>query len=131
DNIVLEAVVEQTTRERAATAVKLRDAGKIDEARALFKQNAAEISAFSAVALAPSARLQQMGQEYDKFAEPAVASSPAQWNASRKNLRALDATSAGEKRRFLFTDPRPLAGPGCSRPASRRPRRAAPPTSPT
>jgi Ca-activated chloride channel homolog len=99
DNTVLEAVVEQTTRERAATAVKLRDAGKADEARELFKQNAVEISAFNAAAPAPSTRLQKMQQEYDGFAQRS-ASEPAQWNTTRKKLRELDAAPAGEKKRF-------------------------------
>jgi len=99
NSVVLEAVVEQTTRERAATAVKLRDAGKADEARELFKQNAFEISAFNAAAPAPSTRLQKMQQEYDGFAQRS-ASEPAQWNTTRKKLRELDAAPAGEKKRF-------------------------------
>jgi Ca-activated chloride channel homolog len=99
NNTVLEAVVEQTARERAATAVKLRDAGRSDEARALFKQNATEIGAFNAAAPAPSPRLQKMQQEYDGFAQRS-ASEPAQWSTTRKRLRELDSTSAGEKKRF-------------------------------
>jgi Ca-activated chloride channel homolog len=98
DNIVLESVIEQTTRERTAAAVALRDQGKHDEARALFQQNVSEIGAYAATAPALSERLQYLRKEYDAIAN--APSAAAQWNAQRKLLRQLDATQAGAASRY-------------------------------
>jgi Ca-activated chloride channel homolog len=100
DNIVLEAVLEHTTRERAAAAIKLRDQGKHEEARALFQQNAAEIGAYAATAPAMSGRLLHLRQEYDSIAKTPAAAAPGQWNAQRKLLRQLDTTQAGAGVRY-------------------------------
>jgi len=99
DGTVLESVVEQTTRERAKTAIELRDKGKINEAQALFKQNAAEINAYTAAAPATSARIQSLQKEYDAIATQPAAS-PSQWNAQRKSLKQIDTAPAGAKSRF-------------------------------
>ena len=96
DNLVLGSVLEQTTRERSAAAVKLRDEGKHEEARALFQQNVSEIDAYAAIAPALSERLQHLKKEYGAIARTPAAA-PGQWNEQRKLLRQLDATqpSAG------------------------------------
>jgi Ca-activated chloride channel family protein len=100
DPAVLAAVVEQTTRERAAAAIRLRDAGRHEEARALFQQNVGEIAAFAAGGVALPGRLQQLQQEYGAVANSPAAAAPAQWNAQRKLLRALDAAGAGAGVRY-------------------------------
>jgi Ca-activated chloride channel family protein len=97
DHAVLAAVIEQTTRERAATAVRLRDEGRIEEAVALFRQNTADIDAYAGSAPALSDRLQTLKKEYGAIAN---APATAQWNAQRKLLRALDATGAGAAVRY-------------------------------
>lgn len=100
DDTVLAAVVEQTTRERTVKAIALRDQGKIEEARALLQQNAAEIEAYQVRAAAPSARLQQLQQEYGAIAKASAAAFPAQWNAQRKMLRQMDRAPAGSGVRY-------------------------------
>jgi hypothetical protein len=100
DNTVLESVLEQTTRERTAAAVKLRDQGRHEEARALFQQNVSEINAHAATAPALSERLQYLRKEYEAIANGPVAAAPGQWNAQRKLLRQLDATQAGAGVRY-------------------------------
>ncbi len=97
DHVVLAAVVEQTTRERAAAAIRLRDQGRIEEATALFRQNSADITAYAAGAPALSDRLEALKKEYGAIAN---APAPAQWNAQRKLLRALDASGAGAAVRY-------------------------------
>lgn len=96
DNVVLGSVLEQTTRERSAAAIRLRDQGKHEEARALLQQNVTEIDAYAAAAPALSERLRYLKKEYGAIAN-APAAAPGQWNAQRKLLRQLDATqpSAG------------------------------------
>jgi Ca-activated chloride channel family protein len=100
DSKVLESVVEQTTRERAAAAIKLRDQGKHEEARALLRENSAEISAYAASAPALSERLQYLRKEYDAIANTPTAAAPAQWNSQRKLLRQLDAAQPGAGVRY-------------------------------
>jgi Ca-activated chloride channel family protein len=100
DNKVLESVVEQTTRERTAAAIKLRDQGKHEEARALFRENAAEISAYAASAPALSERLQHLRKEYDTIAKTPTAAAPGEWNSQRKLLRQLDAAQPGAGVRY-------------------------------
>jgi hypothetical protein len=77
-------------------AIKLRDQGRHEEARALFRQNVTEIDAYAAAAPGLSERLQHLKKEYGAIAN-APAAAPAQWNAQRKLLRQLDAAqpSAG------------------------------------
>jgi Ca-activated chloride channel family protein len=98
DNGVMESVIEQTARERAARAVALRDQGRIDEARALLAENAREIDAF--LASSPSDYLLNFGQKYSGFASGLA--QPGQWNAQRKMLRQMDSqgAAAGSRSRY-------------------------------
>jgi len=98
DAMVLESVLEQTTRERARSAVALRDQGKAEAARALFAQNVSEIQAY--LKEKRSARLEELQKQYGTIATTAVASSPAQWNAMRKELRHLETRAAGAPVRY-------------------------------
>jgi Ca-activated chloride channel family protein len=86
DKIVMGSVIEQTSRERAAHAVVLRDQGKTEEARALLGQNAKEINAY--LANAPSPALSSMSKQYEGLI--AGMAKPAQWNVQRKQLRQMD-----------------------------------------
>jgi Ca-activated chloride channel homolog len=99
DKTVLESVIEQTTRERTAAAIQLRDQGKHEEARALFLQNTAEIKAYAGNVPALSGRLQYLLKEYGSIAD-APDASPRQWNAQRKLLRQLDTMQAGAGVRY-------------------------------
>jgi Ca-activated chloride channel family protein len=104
DMRVLEAVVEQTTRERTLKAIALRDQGKLEEAQALFQQNVADIAGYQAAAPASSKRLEHLAKEYGAIAaappvmEPATAA--AEWSRQRKTLRQLDKAAAGSSVRY-------------------------------
>jgi Ca-activated chloride channel family protein len=100
DQIVMESVVEQTTRERAKQAVQLRDQGKLDEATKLFKDNVADIKAYVANGGNSSPALQDLSAQYDMYANRAAAAAPAQWNVYRKQLRVLDLKEAGAKSKY-------------------------------
>jgi hypothetical protein len=99
----MEAVVEQTTRERTLKAIALRDQGKLKEAQALFQQNVTDITGYTAIAAKPSARLEQLAKEYGAIAaEPTVApaQAAAEWGRQRKMLRELDKAAAGSSVRY-------------------------------
>src|SRR5262249_43793166 len=83
---VMESVLEQTTRERAARAIALRDQGRIEEARALLGQNTREINAY--VASTPSPALSSMAKQYEGLVTGMA--KPAEWNVQRKQMRQMD-----------------------------------------
>jgi hypothetical protein len=89
-------VIEQTTRERAARAVALRDQGRTEEARALLGQNAKEINAY--LASAPSPALSAMSKQYDGLVTGLA--KPGQWNEQRKLLRQMDSRGASVGARY-------------------------------
>lgn len=99
DGAVLEAALEQVTRERTQAAIKLRDQGKTAEARALFQKSNWEIEAYLAVAASPSPHLKALKSELGEITNTQTAS-PAQWNEQRKRLRHLDAAPAGAGVRY-------------------------------
>ena len=96
DKIVMESVIEQTTRERAARAVALRDQGRTDEARALLSQNASEINSY--IASNPSAALTDISKQYNGMLM--MLSKPGEWNEQRKMLRQMDAKGAPAGSRY-------------------------------
>ena len=100
DKTVLEAVLEQTTSERAQLAVELRDQGKTDEAARLLRQNAAELRAYLTGAAKPSAALQELEGQYGSFARALVASPPSQWTVQRKVLRQMEVKQPGAATRY-------------------------------
>jgi Ca-activated chloride channel family protein len=96
DKIVMESVIEQTTRGRAARAVVLRDQGRTEEARALLSQNAHEINGY--LASSPSAALSSMSRQYEGLVTGLAR--PGQWNEQRKLLRQMDAQGASMGARY-------------------------------
>jgi len=86
DKAVMESVIEQTTRERAARAVALRDQGRIEEAKALLSQNTREINAY--VASTPSPALSSIAKQYEGLVTGMA--KPAEWNVQRKQMRQMD-----------------------------------------
>jgi Ca-activated chloride channel family protein len=98
DKTVMEAVVAQVTRERAQTAVKLRDQGKGAEAAKLFLQNAEEIGAFIATAPKSSPALQSLQTQYGSFAKTAPSAPAGVLNTERKLLRQLENSAVGGSR---------------------------------
>ena len=96
DKTVMESVIEQTTRERAARAVALRDRGRTAEARALLSQNASEINAY--VASNPSAALSEISKQYN--GQLLMLAKPGAWNEQRKLLRQMDARGAKAGARY-------------------------------
>ena len=99
DRSVMDAVVEQTTRERAEQAGALRDRGLSEEARKLFAQNAAELQAYLAQSKVPVLGLLMLSDQYNDLAKAAPAS-PSQWNQQRKALRQLNSGAASVGTRY-------------------------------
>ncbi len=100
DQTVMVAVVEQTARERAQEAVKLRDQGKHTEAAKLFQQNVEEIQIVQGKLAAPSKVLDSLQRQYDSFAKTAPAAPASQLMMERKVLRQMDSGSNTGGSRF-------------------------------
>lgn len=100
DAKVAEAVVEQVVLERSREAVVLQDRGRLDEAQALLKQNAADIKAYAATAKAPAAHLLDLGRQYDVLSAQPAPTSPSLLGEQRKTLRALQAPAPGAATRY-------------------------------
>jgi len=90
DQTVMVAVVEQTARERAQEAVKLRDQGKHTEAAKLFQQNVEEIQTIQGTLAEPSKALDGLQRQYGAFSKTAPAAPPSQLMMERKLLRQMD-----------------------------------------
>ena len=100
DQVVTVAVVEQTARERAQQAVKLRDQGRYEEAAKLFEQNVGEIRAVQGLLGSPSPTLDRLGSQYDAFSKTVPTARASQWLMERKLLRQMDAGSASGGARY-------------------------------
>jgi Ca-activated chloride channel homolog len=90
DQTVTVAVVEQTARERAQEAVKLRDQGKHTEAAKLFQQNVEEIQTVQGTLATPSKALDGLQRQYGTFANTTPAAPASQFMLERKVLRQMD-----------------------------------------
>lgn len=82
---IMESVIELQARKRARRAVKLRDAGKIDEARKELSTNAAVLERDSRRYKVQSKRVQSLIKK-NRAAASSV-SDRSRWNASRKQIR--------------------------------------------
>src|ERR1700750_1635425 len=78
DQTVMVAVVEQTARERAQEAVKLRDQGKHPEAAKLFQQNVDDIQTVQGTFARPSKALDGLQRQYEAFSKTAPAAPASQ-----------------------------------------------------
>lgn len=100
DQTVMTAVVEQTARERAQAAVKLRDEGRHTEAAKLFQQNVDEIQAFQGTLATPSKVLDSLRGQYGAFTKTTPAAPPKQMMMERKILRQMDSGNASGGARY-------------------------------
>jgi Ca-activated chloride channel family protein len=100
DQTVMVAVVEQTARERAQEAVKLRDQGKHTEAAKLFQQNVEEIQTIQGTLAEPSKALDGLQRQYDTFSKTAPTASPSLLMLERKVLRQMDSGNATGSTRY-------------------------------
>jgi Ca-activated chloride channel family protein len=102
DAKVGEAVVEQAARWRAREAVRLRDAGKHGEARALLLQNVTEINSIIGSMLGPAPpHLLDLSGHYRELGAASLApASPQQRSYERKLLRELENSGAGKATRY-------------------------------
>ena len=104
DQTVMAAVVEQTTRERAQQAVKLRDEGKHAEAARLFQQNVDEIRTFQGTLAAPSKLLDGLQSQYGSFSRTAPRGF-AQAMVDGPQAAAPDGFGQRHRRRALLAPP--------------------------
>lgn len=100
DPKVAEAVVEQVVNERSRQVVELRDAGKLEEAQALLRQNALDINAYAASVPSPSAHILELGRQYNALSAGPAPVSAQQLGEQRKALRYLQAPAAGSGSRY-------------------------------
>ena len=95
---VIEAVVEQTTRERTTRAIALQDQGKIKEARELMLENATELNSLLA-SMPMSPHLRDLQSQYYILGAQTGAM-PDQLSSGRKSMRALQAPAAAAGVRY-------------------------------
>jgi Ca-activated chloride channel family protein len=100
DQTVMVAVVEQTARERAQEAVRLRDQGKHTEAAKLFQQNVEEIQTIQGTLAEPSKALDGLQRQYDTFSKTAPTASPSLLMLERKVLRQMDSGNGTGSTRY-------------------------------
>jgi Ca-activated chloride channel family protein len=100
DQTVMVAVVEQTARERAQEAVRLRDQGKHTEAAKLFQQNVEEIQTIQGTLTEPSKALDGLQRQYDTFSKTAPTASPSLLMLERKVLRQMDSGNGTGSTRY-------------------------------
>ncbi|MFM1814679.1 MAG: hypothetical protein RLZ98_1374 [Pseudomonadota bacterium] len=87
-------------RARKDEAIRLRDAGRLEEAKRKFQANAAEISAQQALyGMAPSPELQAEREANVKASEIDDRDS-ASWNLQRKEMRQQNSNVSGGKTRY-------------------------------
>ncbi len=82
---IMERVIELQARERARRAVKLRDSGKIEEARKALRGNAERLKSDMRRYGVKSKRVQSIVKNNEAAA--ASVANRARWNASRKQMR--------------------------------------------
>ncbi len=91
DKNAMVSAVQQVANEKSKDAVRLRDAGKISEAKKLLEDNTTylkEQSVNLGSAAAPAPALQQMESNSRAQASKIESQDSAQWNLSRKALKA-------------------------------------------
>jgi Ca-activated chloride channel family protein len=91
DKNAMVSAVQQVANEKSKDAVRLRDAGKISEAKKLLEDNTTylkEQSVNLGSAAAPAPALQQMESNSRVQASKIESQDSAQWNLSRKALKA-------------------------------------------
>ena len=99
NSLVMRDVATLLSRAARDEAVKLRDAGRLEEARAKFDANAAYLrkqqSAFD-----KSGSYAPLANELKASEAAAAASSPEQWTKARKVQRATDSNSFGASQKY-------------------------------
>lgn len=96
---VMRDVVTLQSRAARDEAIKLRDSGKLDEARAKFSENAAYLRKQQNT-LDRSGTYAPLSNELKASEEAAAAASPEQWNRARKLQRATDSNSFGASQKY-------------------------------
>lgn len=85
DPKVMEPILELQARQRSRQAVELRDKGKVEEARKVLRDNAAELGRGQQLYQLKSSRLRKLQENSAKAA--ATIADRDKWNTSRKQMR--------------------------------------------
>ncbi len=85
DPKVMEPILELQARRRSRQAIELRDKGKVEEARKVLRDNAAELKRGQQLYRLKSSRLRKLQENSAKAA--ASIRDRAKWNTSRKQMR--------------------------------------------
>ncbi len=101
DPVVMDPVVELIARDKRRQAIKLRDQGRADEARAVLQSAKQQISKHNSTRSRykqkASARLRKLEKEYEKDAD-GIAS--GDWNVQRKQMRQGLGNAAGSSVKY-------------------------------
>ena len=89
-----------TAREKKDQAIRLRDAGKVEEARKAFEQNAADISTQATKYKFKVDDMMRNEQAANRAAAAPSAAGTDGWNRQRKILREQDANGVGASRKY-------------------------------
>ena len=104
DKIVMRDVAILTAREDNEDAVRLRDAGRVEESRQKFKDNSVKLDgAASRYGFSGDAAIKQQRSVSEQGAEPvpsAPAAAKADWDKKRKSIYESDTNQSGAKLRF-------------------------------
>lgn len=98
DPDVMAPILELEARERSRAAIKLRDKGRVEEARKALRENAMALSAGQKKYRIKSERLQQL-QSNNEAAAASIADK-GKWNASRKQMREDLSNRQGAKLKY-------------------------------
>lgn len=89
-----------TAREKKEQAIQLRDAGRLEEARKAFEENAVEIDRKAAKYKFKLEGQVQLEQEANRAAASPSAASADGWNKQRKVMRGQDSNASGASVRY-------------------------------
>ena len=100
DKTVMRDVTVHEARAANDEAVKLRDQGRVDDARRRFEENARMIDETAKRRGVDSDASVQSQSAAAKAASAPSAASPAEWERQRKTIKEIDTNSAGARIRF-------------------------------
>ncbi|MGI9478202.1 MAG: hypothetical protein ACR2PI_15985, partial [Hyphomicrobiaceae bacterium] len=98
DPKVMEPILELQARKRSRQAIELRDKGKVEEARKVLRDNAAELERGQRLYRLKSTRLKKLQENSAKAA--ATIRDRAKWNTSRKQMREDQSNRKGSKLKY-------------------------------
>lgn len=98
DPVVMEPILELEARERYERVIKLRDKGRVKEAKRVLQLNARELDAGQKRYRINSSRLKKLSER--SRVQAASIEDRAKWNSSRKQMRMDQSNTYGAKQKY-------------------------------